>query len=36
MLRTAPPACLHRLSTALCTARLDAGTGCQETVGAVR
>jgi hypothetical protein len=36
MLRTAPAACLHRLSTGLCTARLDAGTGCRETVRAIR
>jgi hypothetical protein len=36
MLRTVHAACLHRLSTGLCTARLDARTGCRQTVGAVR
>src|SRR6516162_170570 len=30
--RTAPAACLHRLSTDLCTARLDAGRKPQKTV----
>lgn len=36
VLRTTPPACPLRLSTGLCTSRLDAGNGCRETVGAVR
>ena len=34
-LRTAPAACLHKVSTRLCTSRLDAGRGAQKTVGTV-
>ena len=36
MLRTAAAACLHRLSTGLCTASLDAHQRWRQTVGAVR
>jgi hypothetical protein len=36
MLRTATTACLHKLSTGLCTAVLDARVRWGKTVGAVR
>jgi hypothetical protein len=36
MLRTEMAACLHRLSTGLCTARLDVGGRSRKTVRAIR
>ena len=34
--RTGRAACMHRLSTALCTERLDVASGPEKTVGTVR
>jgi hypothetical protein len=34
-LRTGAAACLHKLSTGLCTARFDVAVHCHETVGAI-